>query len=685
MTRLLKRNPELRPAALLLAAAYGSLDRFDDAAVITGEQARLAPRDPQAQMALGLTLRQAKRNGEARQAFEKAAELAPDSLWPIDQVIELDLLEKHFDAARERIRRQFQKTPDSPAAHFLEGKILATEQKWDLAEAELQKTLRLDPNFAGAYDLLVQTYLANNKLPQALSQLQTQLSKDPNDTSALMMLALLYQRTNDFAQARDAYERLLGINPNSIAALNNLACLYADRLDDLGKAYDLARKARELQGNDPAIADTFGWVLFKRGEYQQALPILQESAAKLPDSPEVQFHLGMTAYMMGQTDLARVALQKAANAAKDFQGKEESKRRLALLKAANGASLELSLSQLEAMAKEQPNDVISQMRLGEAYEKQGASDKAAAAFEQALKLSPRLASATTKLAQLYAGPLQNKEKAFAYAKKARELTPGDPQVTSILGKVAYQTGNFSWSYSLLQEAARQRENDPSVLHDLAWAAYSLGKLAEAREIMQKAATTSSNFPEAADARRFLSLTALDENPKELLAAENEIQKELQADSQYLPALMAQAALDVQRGQIKPAAEMYKDILRRSPDFATAQKRLAALYAQEPSTTAAAYDLATKARKTLPDDVQLAELLGRLSYEKKEYQRAIQLLQESARKSTLNANSLFYLGMSQLQTKQTNEARDALNQALVGGLQEPLASEARHALADLQPE
>jgi tetratricopeptide (TPR) repeat protein len=683
MTRLLKRSPELRPAALLLAAAYGSLDRFDDAAVVTGEQARLAPRDPQAQMALGLTLRQAKRNDEARQAFEKAAELAPDSLWPFDQLVELDMLEKHFDAARERIQRQFQKTPDSAAAHFFEGKVFATEQKWDLAEAELQKTLRLDPNFAGAYDLLVQTYLASNKLPQALSQLQTQLSKDPNDAAALMMLALLYERTNDFAQARDAYERLLRINPNSIAALNNLACLYADRLDDPGRAYDLARKAREQQGNDPAIADTFGWVLFKRGEYQQALPILQESAAKLPDSPEVQFHLGMTAYMMGQTDVAKVAFQKAANAAKDFPGKEESKRHLALLKSDAAASPELSVSQLEAMVKAQPNDVITQTRLGEVYEKQGAADKAAAAFEGVVKLNPRLASATTKLAQLYAGPLQNKEKALAYAKKARELTPNDPQVTSTLGKVAYQSGNLAWSYSLLQEAARQRENDPSILHNLAWAAYGLGKVSEARDTMQKALATGSDFPEAADARTFLSLTALDENSKELAAAENEIQKELQASPEYLPALMAQAALDQQRGQMKPAAEIYTSILRRSPDFAPAQKRLAELYAQEPSTTAAAYDLATKARKTLPDDSELAELLGRLSYEKKEYQRAIQLLEESARKRSLDANSLFYLGMSQLQTRQKAEARDVLNQALVGGLQEPQASEARHALADLQ--
>jgi Flp pilus assembly protein TadD len=149
--------------------------------------------------------------------------------------------------------------------------------------------------------------------------------------------------------------------------------------------------------------------------------------------------------------------------------------------------------------------------------------------------------------------------------------------------------------------------------------------------------------------------------------------------------MARAALDAQRVQAKSATEIYSNILRRWPDFAPAQKRLAALYAQDPSTVATAYDLATKARKALPDDTELAELLGRLSYEKKEYPRAIQLLEESARKRPLDADSLFYLGMSQLQASQKAEARGALNQALAGGLQEPLASEAKRALADLQRE
>jgi uncharacterized protein HemY len=203
--------------------------------------------------------------------------------------------------------------------------------------------------------------------------------------------------------------------------------------------------------------------------------------------------------------------------------------------------------------------------------------------------------------------------------------------------------------------------------------------------MQKALTNNPDSSQAADARKFLALTVLDENPKELMAAETEVQQELKSDPQYVPALMAQAALHAQRGQTKPAIEMYIDILHRLPDFAPAQKRLATLYAQDPPTVPAAYDLAAKARKTLPEDPELSELLGQLSYEKKEYPRAIQLFQEGARKRPLNANSLFYLGMSQMQASQKVEARGVLNQALVAGLQEPLATEAKRALADLQRE
>ena len=48
-------------------------------------------------------------------------------------------------------------------------------------------------------------------------------------------------------------------------------------------------------------------------------------------NPEVQFHLGMTRYMMGEEGPAREALQKAANSDRDFPQKSEARRRLEFL------------------------------------------------------------------------------------------------------------------------------------------------------------------------------------------------------------------------------------------------------------------------------------------------------------------------------------------------------------------
>jgi tetratricopeptide (TPR) repeat protein len=174
---------------------------------------------------------------------------------------------------------------------------------------------------------------------------------------------------------------------------------------------------------------------------------------------------------------------------------------------------------------------------------------------------------------------------------------------------------------------------------------------------------------------------LDQDPKQLVAAEAEVQKELAANGDYVPALMAQAALYSQH-QPRQAMEIYNGVLRRFPDLAPAQKQLAALYAQDEATIPQAYELAVKARKILPDDLELAALLGRLSYARKEYARAVQLLKEIERTKRLDPDLLFYLGMSQLQANQTNEARGVLNEALTNGLQEPFATEAKRALANL---
>jgi tetratricopeptide (TPR) repeat protein len=682
MVDLLKKHPGQPQALAHLAQAYRMLGRLDDAAAVVQERLRRAPQDSQAHLLLGLILRQQDKHDEAQKAFESAQQFAPENLSALDALVILDIEAGEFDRAMQRVEEQIAKTPDSATAHCLQGKIYAVQAKAELAEAAFLKALELDPSFTRAYDMLISNYIAANNLPQAISGLQTLLSKKPDNQAALMVSGLVYERMNDFARARDAYEKLLLVKPDFVLALNNLAYLYSEHFNLLDRALEMARKARALQPADPALADTLGWVLYKMGDYQAALTLLEESAEKLPDNPEVQFHFGMAGYMMGRTEVAQRAFRKAVDATVDFPGKDEAQRRLTMLGESAGGPTEQSTEELEGILKQQPNDLIALVRLGEAYEKQGDFAKSAAAFERALKVNPRLASAAVKLAQFHAGPLQNKEKALEYAKKARELVPNDPKVTGILGGLIYQSGNFAWAYSLLQESARQLPGDTAILHNYAWAAYSLGRVIEARELMQRFVAAAPASPQSDDGKLFLALT-VPQQPTDGTAAEAEAQKLLQSNPEYVPALMIHAAGLTRRGDSKTAAGIFGDVLRRFPDFAPAQKGLAAWYAQDPGNLAKAYDLAVKARKTLADDPELDQVLAEISYQKKEYPRAVQLLQESGRKKPLDAKGLYVLGMSQLQTKQVPQGRETLDRALTSGLQEPLATEAKRVVAELQ--
>ncbi len=141
----------------------------------------------------------------------------------------------------------------------------------------------------------------------------------------------------------------------------------------------------------------------------------------------------------------------------------------------------------------------------------------------------------------------------------------------------------------------------------------------------------------------------------------------------------------QRGESKAAAAVYSEVLRRFPDFTPAQKDLASVYLEIPDKRDEAYDLAAKARRSLPDDPDVAQILAELSYDRKEFAYAAQLLQQSAEKKPLDAKYLYYLGMSQVKAKDKVQGREALDQALAAGLQDPLAKEARRAISELDKE
>ena len=215
-----------------------------------------------------------------------------------------------------------------------------------------------------------------------------------------------------------------------------------------------------------------------------------------------------------------------------------------------------------------------------------------------------------------------------------------------------------------------------------WAAYSQGKVPEARKAMERVLALVPESGHAAGAKTFLALTALEDGSGDPVAARAEIDKVLEADPKHVPALMGRAAILRIQGDPKAAAAIYAQALERFPDFAPAQKNLADIYADQPANRAKAYDLAMKARRTLSDDPELAQTLAVISFDRKEFPYALQLLQESEPRRPLDAKLLYVLGKCHLEARQKPEAKSALERAIAAGLAEPRLADARKILAEI---
>jgi len=143
---------------------------------------------------------------------------------------------------------------------------------------------------------------------------------------------LMAELKGDIPKAREAYEQAVALNPRFAPAANNLAWIYSEHGGDQDKALQLAQIAKEQAPEDPRISDTLGWLLYKRGVHQRALGLLKESASKLPNNPQVQYHLGMAYHQVGEKDNARKALQLAVASPEVFAGKDDARRVLTEIK-----------------------------------------------------------------------------------------------------------------------------------------------------------------------------------------------------------------------------------------------------------------------------------------------------------------------------------------------------------------
>jgi len=499
-----KERPQVAQAQYLLATAYLMQQKNDQALAVYLRMTESFPNDPRPPFLLGSMLLGQGKQADARKAFEKSNEISPDYLPAVERLVDLDLADKQYPAAIDRVQKVIDKDPKLAQPWALKAKIYLAQRDFAHAEPDLLKAIELDPKLEPAYQLLAELYVASNRQEEAIAKLTAfvENNKSAQAVPALMQLGMINEQMKHFEAARDAYEKLLAIAPNFAPALNNLAILYSDRFGQLDKAYDLATKAKEA-ANEPHIADTLAWILFKRGDYNGALPLLQESVAKLPNLPEIQFHLGMTYYMLGEEGPARAALEKAVDAPADFPAKVQARQRLTLLTTPAGTANATARTELENYLRESPNDPVALTRLAEVQQREGAVDQAVKTYEKIITDNPSYAPAMRQLALLYGQLSTDSPKAYELVTKAHETFPDDGAITKTLGILSYRRGFYPQSVELLKEAAAKQKDDAEVLYYLGEVHRQLKEYAECKGELERALTLNLSPGLANDAKSAL--------------------------------------------------------------------------------------------------------------------------------------------------------------------------------------
>ncbi|MGE0789054.1 MAG: tetratricopeptide repeat protein [Sandaracinaceae bacterium] len=322
--------------------------------------ARSAPRDYDAQLALGLALIEAGHYREASTTMTRAANLRRDDAVAQYQSVRVELAQHNYQRARSQCRAVERVARDSAISHVC----------------------------------MARAWIAWNRSARALDEANAALERAPNDYEALLALADAHRLRHSVAEAESAYQRAAAANPSAAEPHLGLGVLYAQSQRRADALREL-RRADQLDGDDPDVDFELGRLL----EGQDAVTHLTEAVANRPGWALAQAALGDALLASGQTDAA-ITQFRAAIQGDQHLAHAQAGLGLALTAAGNLEEAERTLTH----ALEQvPNDAESVMALGDVYARTHREEEAYEQYRHAADLDPRSAEPLVRAARLAVG------------------------------------------------------------------------------------------------------------------------------------------------------------------------------------------------------------------------------------------------------------------------------------------
>ncbi len=295
-------KPDALSTAGVLYMRGGQLDR---ALAVYQAAVDAEPQNPEYRLELARAHLALNQSQAAADDAEAVLKLNPDSPRALRLLALIDVSAGRGTSALARVESAANRHPTDGRLAILEGDVRLAMRQYSKADAAYARA----SNARASAEAAIKSYWARllGHLPDAVQPLENWLILRPDDFAVRRLLAEAYLKSGRDSDARRTYELIVASNPRDVVALNNLAWLY-QRAGDR-RAVDTARQAYDLAASNPAVADTYGWVLCEAGNVSQGLKVL-ESAAKEGGNGDIRFHLASALARAGERDRARTELQE---------------------------------------------------------------------------------------------------------------------------------------------------------------------------------------------------------------------------------------------------------------------------------------------------------------------------------------------------------------------------------------
>ncbi|MGV1098196.1 tetratricopeptide repeat protein [Thiovibrio sp. JS02] len=329
-SKALRLKPNNYRAAIILGQTFLGIGETDKAAKLFEAMNKQAPENTEILYNMAMAYLAAKDVKKAETALEGILTLQPNHSPSLAILTAMYTQQNDWGKAVRRVKEQLGKTPDNPHTHILLARLLG--QKKDSREEALEllrKAEKINPDIQQIYVMTAQLLSGMGKIDAAIDEYRALLAKNHAFPQGHMALGSLLEQKGDVAGALASYQEALKLKPDFAAAANNLAWLLSQGENpDLGEALRLALLAKEKFPNDPYIADTLGWVHYKRGSYKLALTQFAMAAEKVSDHPTIRYHLALALKEDGQTEQAKKEIERCLAGKADFQERADAEKLL---------------------------------------------------------------------------------------------------------------------------------------------------------------------------------------------------------------------------------------------------------------------------------------------------------------------------------------------------------------------